>query len=96
MQAGQHGLHLEYLRGMGALGYATGSLAPLITLRDHGVAPEFGRALADAGFTGLSLDQLVRMRDHRMTADRIQQANARAGGRQSVEALLGAALGRPR
>ena len=60
------------MRGMGALGYATGTLEPLITLRDHGVTPDYAKALASFGYAKLPVEQLQRARDHGVTADYVQ------------------------
>ena len=76
-----HGVTPDYIRDMKAFG-VSGPLDQLVRMRDHGVTPAYVKALQALGYTGLSVDELVRLRDHGMTADRIQQANAHAGGQQ--------------
>jgi hypothetical protein len=66
--AGNHGVTLDYLRGMGGHGYRVGTLDALVRMRDHGVTPDFVTALADYGLRDLPADQVVMLRDHGVSA----------------------------
>ena len=50
----------------------TGSLDPLITLRDHGVTLLYVKELADEGYKGLAADDLREARDHGITPDYVR------------------------
>jgi len=59
-----HGVDLEYVTGMAALGFKVQSLEILVETRDHGVDPDYVRGMQEAGYSGLALRQLVSTRDH--------------------------------
>lgn len=61
---GDHGVDLDYVRGMSQLGYRMGTLGELVKARDHGVDPRFVRGLKDAGYDRLSFSELLTARDH--------------------------------
>jgi len=64
VDAGNHGAGMDYLRGMGALGYRVGTVEALIRMRDHGVSPEYVKEMVEAGLRDVPADMLVEMRDH--------------------------------
>jgi len=64
VRTSNHGVNLEYVKGMNALGYKPDTLAGLTRMRDHGVDPEYVRELAAAGLKDLTAEEIVKMRDH--------------------------------
>jgi hypothetical protein len=69
------------------LGYKSVTLDNLIRIRDHGVTPDYAKALKALGYDGLTVDDLVMLRDHGLTAERIRNANERAGTRLPIDLL---------
>lgn len=69
IRAGQHGVTLEYVRGMKDAGYRFDDLEALTRMRDHGVTPKYVQEMASYGFKNLSAEDLRRMRDHGVTAE---------------------------
>jgi hypothetical protein len=61
---GDHGVDLDYLRGMSGLGHHFASVSELVTARDHGVDPRYIRGMREAGYDGLSFRELLESRDH--------------------------------
>ena len=72
IKAVNHGVDLEYVRGMADLGYKPDSLQDLIRMRDHGVDPEYVNELVAAGLGKLPASEVVRMRDHGVDAEYIR------------------------
>ena len=68
-QAGNHGVTLDYLRGMAGHGYRVGRLSALIRMRDHGVTPDYIAALARHDVRDIPPDDVVRLRDHGVQAE---------------------------
>jgi hypothetical protein len=66
-----HGVGLEYVRGMADLGYKPETLDGLIKMRDHGVDPQYVRELMQAGLGHLSAEEVVKLRDHGVDAEYI-------------------------
>ncbi|GAC1643996.1 MAG: hypothetical protein NVS9B15_00790 [Acidobacteriaceae bacterium] len=66
-----HGVGLEYVRGMADLGYKPETLDGLIKMRDHGVDPKYVRELMAAGLGHLSAEEVVKIRDHGVDAEYI-------------------------
>jgi len=64
VRAGNHGVSMEYVKGMNALGYKPDTLTQLVKMRDHGVDPDYVRELSSAGLKSLSAEEIVKMRDH--------------------------------
>ena len=69
IRAGQHGVSLEYVRGMKTAGYKFDDLDALTKMRDHGVTPKYVQEMAAFGFKNLSADELRRLRDHGVTGE---------------------------
>ena len=63
VQARDHGVDPEYVRGMAAVGYKAVALDQLIRMRDHGVDPAYVRRLQQRGLSNLSVDEIIRRRD---------------------------------
>lgn len=76
VRALDHGVNLDYVRGMGQAGYRLDGLEPLIVLRDHGVSAQYIRELRGLGLPALSPDDLVRARDHGVSPDYVRGMNA--------------------
>jgi hypothetical protein len=70
-----HGLTLDYIRGMKTLGYGAAWEA-LVRARDHGVTPTYVTEMKSAGYGSLTLDELVRARDHGVTTDYVSSMRA--------------------
>ena len=87
-----HGVTADYVRKLDELGYKKLTLDQLRSdprpRRDAGLRQARSRRL---GYKGLSPDDLVTLRDHGVTAERIRQANAKAGSQLSVAQLRDAA-----
>jgi hypothetical protein len=64
VDAGHHGVTLDYLKGMSGSGYRVGTLPALIRMRDHGVTVEYVQQMGAAGLRDIPADTLVEMRDH--------------------------------
>lgn len=73
---------------LAAQGYATPSLEELAHAGRHGVSLAFLRSMGAAGFRGRSLRELVQLADHKVTPEFVREVNARAGSRQSLDAIL--------
>src|SRR5947209_13997705 len=63
-----HGVSLQYVKGMADLGYTPETLAGLIKMRDHGVDSVYVKELMAAGLGKMSYDQVIKMRDHGVDA----------------------------
>jgi beta-lactamase regulating signal transducer with metallopeptidase domain len=87
VRARDHGVTTDFVRGMVDLGYKSVTLDNLIRIRDHGVTPDYAKALKALGYDGLTVDDLVMLRDHGLTAERIRNANERAGTRLPIDLL---------
>jgi len=61
---GEHGVTLDYVKGMSDLGYRMPTLGALVQARDHGVDPKYVEGLQKAGFDRLEYEELLRARDH--------------------------------
>ena len=88
LKMADHGVRLEYVRGMGALGYRLGSLGELVRARDHGVDPWFVRGLAEAGFKNLPFERLLTVRDHGVDPTFIAYYRSIGYGRLTLDELL--------
>ena len=86
--AGNHGVNLDYLRGMGGHGYRVGTLEALVRMRDHGVTPDFVTALADYGLHDLPADQVVMLRDHGVSASFVGEMRRLGYGELPMEQLV--------
>ena len=90
VNAAQHGVTADYVRGMGQLGYRLGSVDALIRQRDHGVSPPFIRELRAQGLEGLSADDLVRARDHGVNPGYVGELRMLGYERLTLDELVGA------
>ena len=68
-----HGVSLDYIRDINALGYKPSTLGGLIRLRDHGVDAEFVKAIQASGLKNLPAEEMVRLRDHGVSPEYIQK-----------------------
>ncbi len=71
IRASNHGISLDYVKQINALGYHPSTLDGLVRMRDHGVTPEYVKAIQASGLKNLSEDEVVRLRDHGVSADYI-------------------------
>ena len=76
-----HGVSVEFVRELAALGYPKLSVDALVRLRDHGVSPGYVRELKALGYDRLTPDDLVMLRDHGADARADQAARTRAPAR---------------
>lgn len=83
-----HGVTLEYLRGMKAAGYQFKDVRVLTKMRDHGVTPQYIRELAEVGYRDLSAEQLLRARDHGVTAPYVREIATLGPARRSLEEVI--------
>jgi len=86
--AGDHGVTLDYLRGMGGHGYRVRRLGALIEMRDHGVTPDYIEALARHDVRDISPAEIVRLRDHGVSADYVGELRQLGYRRLSVEEMI--------
>ena len=85
VRARDHGVTVEFVREMAALGYTNLTLDNLIRIRDHGVTPDYAKALKALGYDRLAVEDLVMLRDHGLTAERSgPRTNAPAPGCRSI------------
>jgi hypothetical protein len=75
------------VRDLRRLGYQSLPIDALIRLRDQGVSPAYIDELADIGYARLGVEDLVSLRNQGVSPDEVRRANARAGGRLSVERI---------
>ena len=68
LDAGNHGITADYLRGFKDVPLTPKTLRGLSTLRDHGVNGDYVRGFADAGYRPISVDDLTLARDHGVDA----------------------------
>jgi beta-lactamase regulating signal transducer with metallopeptidase domain len=94
IRARDHGVDPTFTRGLTSLGYTNLPVETLIRLRDHGVTPEYAGELRKLGYDNVPVDDLVMLRDHGFDADRIRDANTRAGTRLPLDLLKNLARGR--
>ena len=87
VRARDHGVTIEYVRDMAAIGYAKQPIDALIRVRDHGVTSAYAKDVKALGYDNLALEDLVMLRDYGWTAERIRNANTRAGTRLPVDML---------
>ena len=87
-RAGDHGVTLDYLRGMGAHGYRVGRLSALIEMRDHGVTPDYIEALARHDVRDIPPAEIVRLRDHGVSADYVAELRELGYRRLSTEEMI--------
>lgn len=71
IRTANHGVSLDYIKQINALGYHPSTLHGLIRMRDHGVSAEYVKAIQSSGLKGLSEDEIVRLRDHGVSAEYI-------------------------
>jgi hypothetical protein len=67
-----HGVRLEYIQGLKAMGYSLKSVELLVKMKDHGVSLNFIREMNGLGYNGLSAEELIRTKDHGVNGEFIQ------------------------
>ena len=83
----QHGVNVEYVRGMAKLGYRFQTVRDLIRARDHGVDPDFVAELQSAGYSGLSYAVLLSARDHGVDGDYVSGMRGAGYGSLTIAQL---------
>lgn len=68
----QHGVGLDYVRGLEELGYAPKTVDELVEARDHGVDLAFARGFQEAGYGKLPMRTLIEARDHGVDPEYVQ------------------------
>jgi hypothetical protein len=67
-----HGVTMQYIRDLSALGIHAQSIEQLVRAVDHGVRPHSIAAFQAYGFTNLSLDQAILLSDHGVTPNFVE------------------------
>jgi hypothetical protein len=87
IRAGEHGIDIDYLRGLRSMGYDRLALEQLVRLRQHGVEPQYVRAMASLGYGPLTIEQLMTLRRHGIDPDYVRELNALGYARLTIEEL---------
>jgi hypothetical protein len=87
IRAGEHGIDIDYLRGLRSMGYDRLALEQLVRLRQHGVEPQYVRAMASLGYGQLTIEQLMTLRRHGVDPDYVRELNALGYARLTIEEL---------
>lgn len=88
LRCATHGVDARYVRALAGAGHRGLATEEMIRLRNHAVTPAYLAELRDAGYATIGAEQVIRLRNHEVTGEAIRRANARAGERLSVEALV--------
>jgi beta-lactamase regulating signal transducer with metallopeptidase domain len=76
MKLPTHGIDVDFVRDLDAVGYRADTAARLIEFADHGVTPDFIAEMNDAGLGLLSPEDLLRARRHGVDPDFVRELAA--------------------
>jgi hypothetical protein len=88
IRAGEHGIDVDYLRGLRSMGYDRLALEQLVRLRQHGVDAGYVRDLGWLGYRRPPIEDLVRLRQHGVEPQYVRAMASLGYGPLTIEQLM--------
>jgi hypothetical protein len=83
-----HGVDLDFIRALGAAGYAGLTADDVTNLRDHGIDGDYLRGLKASGASDWSVLEIVKLHDHGVDPDYVARIHSAGYGDLTVDQII--------
>jgi len=83
-----HGVDLDFIRALGAAGYAGLTADDVTNFRDHGIDGDYLRGLKASGASDWSVDEIVKLHDHGVDPDYVARIRSAGYGELTVDQII--------